>query len=328
MINKRILIIGLIVILGITLVKLGTNLIKDDMASIDNDDIEIISSDEYDIEIVEDEGMRRTVFYFKDDNGYLVPVMRRIPWEDGIARTTINNMIDSTELRESLLNTGLQPLIPMGTEVLGLSINPDTGLCKIDFSEAIRNVETQKDEENLIKGIVYTLTEFPTINEVQIMIEGNMVPVLQDTMAINQPITRENINLIGSEDDGSSKVVVYYKGGDENRDYFIPITIPTLAPMANVYTALDLLFDGPPAGTELKTEIPNGINLQGVEIKEGTAFVDINLGDTAGLEDSVLDDIMKNIGLTLSQFEEIDSVELLLDGTIVNTSIPVFANEY
>lgn len=328
MINKRILIIGLIVILGITLVKLGTNLVKDDLASI-HEDIEIISSDEYNIEIVEDEGMRRTVFYFKDSEGYLVPVMKRIPWEDGIARTTIKNMIDSTELRESLTNTGLQPLIPMGTEILGLSIDPETEICKIDFSKEIKNVDSQKEEENLIKGVVYTLTEFPTIKEVQFMIEGQIVPVLKDTVAINSTIARENINLIGSEDDGSSKVVVYYKGGEEYNDYFIPVTIPTLAPMANVYTALDLLFDGPPVDTSLKSDIPTGINLQGVEIKEGTAFVDINVEGIQGLaDDVVLDDVMKNIGLTLSQFEEIDSVELLLDGTAVNTSIPVFANEY
>ena len=42
-------------------------------------------------------------------------------------------MIDSTELREALANTGLSPLIPMGTEVLGMAIDQDTGLCKIDF---------------------------------------------------------------------------------------------------------------------------------------------------------------------------------------------------
>ncbi|NLY45906.1 MAG: GerMN domain-containing protein [Tissierella sp.] len=328
MINRRILIIGLIVILGITLVKLGTNLVEDDMASV-NDDIEIISSDEYNIEIVEDEGMRRTVFYFKDSDGYLVPVMKRIPWEDGIARTTIKNMIDTTELRESLTNTGLEPLLPMGTEILGLSIDPETELCKIDFSQEIRNVDSQKDEENLIKGVVYTLTEFPTIKEVQFMIEGQIVPVLNDTVAINNPIARENINLIGSENDGSSKVVVYYKGGEEYNDYFIPVTIPTLAPMANIYTALDILFEGPPVDTSLKSDIPSGINLQGVEVKEGTAFVDINVDGIQGLaDDMVLDDVMKNIGLTLSQFEEIESVELLLDGTAVNTSIPVFANEY
>ncbi|MDR7869240.1 MAG: GerMN domain-containing protein [Tissierellaceae bacterium] len=327
MINKRILIIGLIVILGITLVKLGTDFLKEDVATID--DIEIISSDHYDLEVVEDEGMRKTVFYFKNSDGYLVPVMKRIPWEDGIARVTIKNMIDSSELRESLLNTGLEPLIPMGTEILGLSINPDTGLCKIDFSKEVRNVETEKDEENLLKGVVYTLTEFPTINEVQIMVEGQILPVLKDTVAINEPLSRENINLIGSEDEGSSKVVVYYKAGEEDNEYFIPITIPTLAPMANVYTALDLLFDGPPTETGLTTDIPSGIDLQGVEIKEGTAYVDIKSNDTAELtDDRVLDDIMKNIGLTLSEFEEIESVELLLDGTAVNTSIPVFANEY
>lgn len=328
MINRRFLVIGLIIILGITLVKLGTDLVKDDVSTI-YDDIEIISSDENDIEVVEDDGMRKTVFYFKNNDGYLVPVMRRIPWEDGIARVTIKNMIDSTELREILSNTGLHPLIPMGTEVLGLSINPETGLCKIDFSKEIQNIDTEKDEENLLKGVVYTLTEFPSINEVQIMVEGKIIPLLNKHMSINEPLARENINLIGGEDEGSSKVVVYYKGGEEYDDYFIPVTIPTLAPMANVYTALDLLFEGPPTVTGLSSDIPSGIELQGVEIKEGTAYVDINSSDNLSLaDDMVLDDIMKNIGLTLGEFKEIESVELLLDGVAVNTSIPVFANEY
>lgn len=325
--NKRILIIGLIVILGVTLVKLGTDLVNDDVSLID-DDIEIISSDEYDLEIVEDDGMRKTVFYFKNSDNYLVPVMKRIPWEDGIGRVTINNMIDSTELRESLSNTGLEPLIPMGTEILGLSIDPDTGLCKIDFSQEIRNVETDKDEENLLKGVVYTLTEFPTVKEVQIMVEGQVVPVLKNSVAINEPLSRENINLVGNVDEGSSKVVVYFKAGEEHNEYFIPLTIPTLAPIENVYTALDVLFDGPPVDTGLKSDIPSEMDLQAVEIKEGTAYVDIKSNDAAFADDMVLDDIMKNIGLTLSEFEEIESVELLLDGTAVNTSVPVFANEY
>ncbi|HZJ98722.1 MAG TPA: GerMN domain-containing protein [Tissierellaceae bacterium] len=328
MINKRILIIGLIVILGVTLVKLGTDLVKDDVSFMD-DDIEIISSDEYDLEVVEDDGMRKTVFYFKNGDGYLVPVMKRIPWEDGIARLTIKNMIDSTELRNSLSGIGLEPLIPMGTEILGLSIDPESGLCKIDFSDEIKNVETDKDEENLLKGVVYTLTEFPTINEVQIMVEGQIVPVLKNSVAINEALSRENINLVGSEDEARSKVVVYFKAGEEHNEYFIPLTIPTLAPMENVYTALDVLFDGPPAGTNLKSDIPSGIDLQAVEIKDGTAYVDIKSDGAADIiDDMVLDDLMKNIGLTLSEFEEIETVELLLDGTAVNTSVPVFANEY
>ena len=56
------------------------------------------------------------------------------------------------------------------------------------------------------------------------------------------PIREANINLVGREDEGSSKVMVYYKGGEDHNEYFIPLTIPTMAPIANVHTALELLF--------------------------------------------------------------------------------------
>lgn len=329
MINRRILIFGLIAILGISIIKLGTNMIKNNVASIE-DEIEIIRSDEHKIEVLEEEGMRKTVFYFKNDKDFLVPVMKRIPWDDGIAKATLMNMVEGTELSNSLLDIGLKSILPAGTSLNGISIDEETGLCKVDFSKEIQDIESNKDEENLIKGIVYTLTEFPAIKEVQIMIDGKIMPVLKNSYAIDTPIGREDINLIGNPEDGRSKVVVYYKAETEGiDDYFIPVTIPTLAPVSNVYTALDLLFEGPPMDSGLKTDIPHEISLQGVEIKEGTAFIDINLEDESKLADeATLDDLLKNIGLTLSQFEEIDTVELLLDGQIVNTSIPVFANEY
>lgn len=328
MINRRILIIGLIAILAVALVSWGTKLISKDSAR--DDEIEIIRSDENDLEVVEDESMRKTVFYFQNGEGYLVPVMRRIPWEEGIAKVTLRNMVDSPELREVLDSTGLLPLLPQGTEIIGMSINQETGLCKVDFSEEILDKESIKDEENLIKGIVYTLTEFPAIKEVQILVNGKFIPALKNGTPVDKPMTRENINLLGKLEDGRSKVVVYYKGNVENEyEYFIPVTIPTLAPMANVYTALDLLFEGPPINSNLTSDIPSGVKLQGVEIKEGTAFVDINLGEESLLtKDTALNSIIKNVGLTLSQFEDIDSVELLVDGEIINATIPVFANEY
>ncbi len=69
--------------------------------------------------------------------------------------------------------------------------------------------------------------------------------------------------------------------------------------------------------------------LQGVEVKNGTAYVDISYDNhSESSEDKMFSDIVKNIGLTLSQFEEIDNVELLIDGETINTTIPVFANEY
>jgi len=328
MVNRRILIFGLIAILGISVIKLGTNLVKDNMAS-NEEDIEIIRSDDNEFEVMEDEGMRKTVFYFSNEEGFLVPVMKKIPWDDGIAQITLSNMVDTAELRESLGEMGLLPIIPAGTEIRGIAIDENTGVCSVDFSEEIRNNESEKEEENLIKGVVYTLTEFPSINEVQIMVEGEIVPSLSHDVAINEPISRDNINLIGSLEEGRSKVVVYYKDGlNEEFEHYIPVTVPTFAAMNNVYSAIALLFEGAPEESGLEADIPQGVSFEAVEIDEGTAFVDIEVADDVDISDAQMNSMMKNIGLTLSEFEEIETVELIVDGKVTNAAIPVFANEY
>ena len=329
MVNRRIILFGLIIVVGLAVLKLGKNLI-DNRLGAEDDEIQIIRSDEEVTVVEDDEGMRKTVMYFKNSDGFLVPVMRKIPWEEGIARATLMNMIDSAELRENLAPTGLLPVIPAGTEILGISVNNDTGLCKVDFSEAALSSQSEKDEENFIKGVVYTLTEFPTINEVQILVGGKALPSTTYGYDISKPLAREDINLIGNPGDGNSKVVVYYKSMDtEDYEYYVPVTIPTLAPVANVFSALDLLFEGPPTDSGLYSDIPGGIMLHGVEVKDGTAYVDISYDSYSdNIEDGIISDIIKNIGLTLSQFEEIDNVELLIDGEVINSAIPVFANEY
>lgn len=331
MINRRILIFGLIGLMVLTLFAVGKNLFSKEEITELPIEMEIVSSDDKSIpDIVEEEGLRKTTMYFQDSNGYLVPVMRRIPWEEGIAKSTLYNMVDSPELREVLSSSGLTPIIPAGTKINGMTIDPDTGLCKVDFTAEFTNKDNKEDEENLIKGVVYTLTEFPAVKSVKILIDGTEVNTMENGTSIAGILNRENINLLGKSEDGKSKVLVYYKGSsDTDFEYFVPVTIPTLAPMANVYTALDLLFEGPPADSDLRSDIPMDVNFQGVEIKDGTAYVDINLGAQSILtRDATIDDVIKNIGLTLSQFDEINAVEVLVDGEIINSAIPVFANEY
>lgn len=327
MVNKRILIFGIIAILGISLVKFGTGIVKDSMNAKDGD-LQIVKSDDH-LEVLEEEGLRKTVLYFKSEEGYLVPVMKRIPWDEGIAKASLLNMVDNSELRDSLTSKGLEPILPVGTKVNGITIDEATGLCKVDFSEEIKNVEDKKDEENLIKGVVYTLTEFPSIKEVMITVDGKELSVLHESVAINKPLSRENINVVGNIEDGSSKVVVYYKGENNlDLDYFIPVTVPTMAPQPNVYTALDLMLQGPPSDVGLKSDLPSDLGLEGVEIKDNVAYVDIISDKTKSLNEKEVSELMKNIGLTLGQFKEIESVEVLLNGKIVNTTVPAFANEY
>lgn len=329
MVNRRIILFGLIIVLGLTVLTIGRNLISDKLAS-EDDEIEVVRSDENVITVTEDDGMRKTVLYFKDSQGYLVPVMRRIPWEEGIARATLNNMVDGPELRDSLSHTGLLPIIPAGTEIAGMTVDEETGICKINFSENFLNNESESDEESLIKGVVYTLTEFPAIEKVKILVGGKEIGNMTHGTSISGVLDRKDINLVGKAEEGRSKVLVYYKGKtDNNYEYFIPMTVPTLAPQANVYSALDILFEGPPEDLGFFSDMPQGSTLHGVEVKDGTAYVDISYDmHEENSEEISFSNIIKNIGLTLSQFEEIETVELLIDGETINTTVPVFANEY
>lgn len=336
-----ILVIILVLAVGLVFRLRGSRDNENNSLLTDVDDIEIIRSDEdYNFEITEDDSMRETVLYFKDKQGLLVPVMRRIPWEEGIAKLALRNMVDSPELRESLSSTGLSPVIPAGTKILGMAIDPETGLCKVDFSREVLNVESKKDEENLINGVVYTLTEFPTINEVQFLVEGETVSVFTHGTDTSSAFKRQNINLTGDISEANSKVLVYYKGKnyEENFEYYVPVTIPTLAPVPNMYTALELLFDGPPSELGLTSDIPEGVNFHGVDVSDRTAYVDISFDyDFPTDAEVVLNGMVRNIGLTLSQFGDIQEVELLVDGktleetgldVYINDTIPTFANVY
>lgn len=337
--NKKILLAFLIIVLAIAIIGCRK---RDGFKKLfsKEEELDIIRSDDYDFELTEDDGMRKTVLYFKDKQGLLVPVMRKIPWEEGIAKTALNNMIDTPELRESLGYTGLTPIIPAGTEIIGMAINEETGVCKVDFTGEVMNYETEKEEESLIRGIVYTLTEFQAIDQVQFLVDGEIIPNFKFGTSASNPFMRENINLAGDLDSFRSKVVVYYKGNhfEEDYEYFVPVTIPTLAPSPNIYTALETLFDGPFIDLGLGSDIPDGTRFHGVDIKDGIAYIDISFDHGEPPNDSqVFSNMVKNIGLTLSEFEEIEKVELLIDGKNLeefgmdfhlNMTIPAFANEY
>jgi germination protein M len=105
-----------------------------------------------------------------------------------------------------------------------------------------------------------------------------------------------------------------------------------------MYTALEELFEGPPESSGLYTDIPMGVELKGVEFKDGVAIVDLS-GDTKEsiMNQQAFDSMNKNIALTLSQFDEVEKVEMLIEGKTLEEAkmnlstpeaIPTFANEY
>ncbi len=339
MFTKKAIAFVLILAIGISLFGCkAVDVMKGLVSDKDSENIEIIRSGDENTEVNADENMRDTVLYYQNESGFLVPVKRKIPWETGIAKAALRNMIESPAVREDMELIGLEPILPAGTEILGMSIGED-GLCKVNFSSGILNYQSKQEEENLIMGIVYTLTEFPTISQVQLMIDGKIQSQLQYGTAAAMPFERSDINLMGYEDGEGPNVVVYFKGTSNGEyEYYVPVSIPTMAPVSSVNTAMEKLFEGAPEDSSLYTDIPDGVYLQDVVVSEGIAFVDLIVENEDILSQQITFDRMaKNIGLTLSQFDEIQHVEILIGGQTIEEAgldvlkpdaMPVFANEY
>ena len=77
------------------------------------------------------------------------------PAAAGIARAAVSLAIDSPLVREETAYYGVYPVIPEGTEILGIDIRNGTAV--IDFSRHLLNYGTAWSERNIIAAIVYSL---------------------------------------------------------------------------------------------------------------------------------------------------------------------------
>lgn len=262
------------------------------------------------ITVEADAKMKGVIAYYEDANGYVVPVNTEIPYEEGIAKATVKNLVVGSEVEKRIAGSGLHGVLPEGTEVLGMAIKD--GLCRVDFSKNILNTASVEQEENMISALTYTLTEFPTISKVQVLVEGQALSSLAKGFAIDTAFERKNINLVGEE--AAASYTVYYKAPDtEVAGHYVPVTFSAEKVENPAAAVVEKLFNGPPKDSVLSNKIPYGVNLKGVKIVGDTATLDLGVG-AVNLTEQEYKDMSKIVVLCLQQFEEIANVDYKIDG--------------
>lgn len=87
-------------------------------------------------------------------------------------------------------DASMDDVVPIGTKVLGLKID-DNGVAYADFSkELAKRGQGSYGEFMLTYAIVNTLTEFPEIKKVQILVEGKEIVSLSGHMDLSDPLMR------------------------------------------------------------------------------------------------------------------------------------------
>lgn len=255
--------------------------------------------------------------YYQDGDGYIVPVTRGVPKQEGIARAAINGLIDSPIIREELEYYGLYPVLPQGTEVLGINIKD--GIATIDFNEALLNYEREIDERNIIASVVYTLTEFNTVDGVKVWINGYADRELKFGTSLSGVLNRQNV-LINSKKVKAGgekrKVDVYlFKAANDTFTYILPVSVELSGVNESEIpgTIADLLNED--YGDRLYTEVPSEASLIGSSINGSTITLNFNEGiKMYGGGSARENGLLKQILFSMKQIEGIKRVKLLING--------------
>ena len=118
------------------------------------------------------------VYFMIDDvaeglGPFVRPVIRQIKPTLEVARAAVNELIAGPTPDETAGTPAIHGGLPTGTQLLGLTIGD--GMARVDLSEEIEDVGGTFGETAVLAQLVFTLTQFETVDEVVLMIEGEAV---------------------------------------------------------------------------------------------------------------------------------------------------------
>ena len=269
--------------------------------------------------------MFTTVVYYQDNYGYLVPVARTIRAETGVAKATLNLMVQSVYNDMEAARLGLRTVIPEKTT---FDLDIADGVARIDLSAEALNCADAQAERNMVDAIVQTLTCFDTVDCVRFLVNGQNRETLRNGTSVKGDFLRKTLNP-ETDDVGDSAVMLYFTG--DSPSMIVPVTRAVYG-KADVATAVLELVKGPSTESPLEGVIPSGCGLIGVEVKNGVAKVNFTRDFIRIAENSDGGRMaMKALSLTCSQFDGVKKVEILVEGQAYDPgmgtlAMPTFVN--
>ncbi len=271
-----------------------------------------------------------TVAYYGDGNGHIVPVMRKIPDQDGVARATLQLMVKNETNDREAARMGLSTLLPENCSI-DIDINAD-GVARVDLGKEANAMPDAASESNMVAGVVAALGEFPTVKQVEFLIGGQKLKKLKHGTDISKPIEPGAVNLESaesvSETFSADQITLYFP--DESGRLMVPVTRMVYGE-GDINTAVLELAKGS-NDKKLENALPEGCGLIGVNVKDGVAtinftreFIEIAEKSDGGRA------ALKALVLTCTQFKGVKSVEIQVEGEKYDPgkqtlSVPTFAN--
>jgi hypothetical protein len=126
--------------------------------------------------------------WFTRDNG-LVGVRRTHPPTQLVATAAMKALLDGPTADER--SDGLTSSVPPGTRLLGIAIHD--GLATVDLTSEYQSGGGALSMQTRLGQVVYTLTQFPTVQKVRFRLDGSPVNVFSsEGIVLDHPVGRSD----------------------------------------------------------------------------------------------------------------------------------------
>ena len=123
------------------------------------------------------------------DNAGLVPVLREIPRTEAVGAAAMRALLDGPNDAELGARPAMYTVVPEGTRFLGLQI--EDGIATVNLSREFEQGGGSASVLGRLAQVVYTLTQFPTVDGVRFELDGEPVTVFSgEGVVLDAPVNR------------------------------------------------------------------------------------------------------------------------------------------
>ncbi|HEX7057234.1 MAG TPA: GerMN domain-containing protein [Bacilli bacterium] len=256
--------------------------------------------------------------YFKDSDGYVAPITMDLPFSEGIAKRSLEYMVDGGPVTE-MLPAGFKALLPKNT-TMTVDIDAKEKLATVDFSKQFADYAAS-DERKILEAVTWTLTGFPSVDKVRLQIAGqDLVEMPVAGMPLDEPVSRAiGINVeqaAGVPISEASPVTLYFLNEtSQGYRYYVPVTRLIEQPQDIAMAALQQLIKGPGEQSKLQEVIAPSAEILGVDQSDG--LVTVNFGNQILSSDNTVPaETLQSVVQSLADSTGGDKVQIMVDGSV------------
>ena len=257
--------------------------------------------------------MQSTVVWYEDGDGYLVPVTRQIPQQEGVAKATLALMVQSSENDLAAARMGLRTVIPEGTT---FDLDISGGKARVDMSAEALNCSSAEEELLMVQATAAALCGFDSVEEVSFLFDGQKRSQLTYGTDVSGVFSVDSVNVESvatmADSTYADQVQLYFPSASGR--LLVPVTRTVFSP-ADLPTAILELVKGPKADSGLETPVPGDCGVKSVKVKDGVATIDFTKEFAAiAQQDDGGQQAIRAVLFTASQFPGVKQVQILVEG--------------